>query len=157
MTESEMEFTMQSDIIKYIGPSSGGLLHNKLYTIRERKNNVLALHMPKGQRISVWVEDHDLWEMEEAKGAAEAKKRRVNALTEDFYSYLDLDYLVDDLNGYAKSVEDLMKDFPLDAKMKLLGKLSKDELDLLDFFHSICKNKLTTERLVKMFKKKEKL
>lgn len=153
MTEPEMEATMQSDVIKYIGSSTGGLLHNKLYTIKEKKFGSLDLHMPKGQTILVSVKEHDRWEMHEAKGADEAKKRRLKSLTDDFYNLLDANWMLDDINMTAIDMEDLMKDFPLDAKMKLLGKLSKDQLELLDFFHKITKHKLTMAGLIKAFKR----
>src|ERR1035437_4263426 len=156
MNQSEMGVLLASDVIKYIGPSSGGLLRNKLYTIKNTEGVALELHMPKGQTISVDFLDHDLWELHEAKGAAAAKKRRLTALTEIFYGLLDLDWMLEDLNDTALEMEDLMKDFPLDSKMKLLGKLSEEELEMLDFFHAITKTKLTTKRLTKMFKKEDK-
>ena len=153
MTDSEMGVLVESDVIKYIGPSSGGLLRNKLYTIKNISGIHLELHMPKGQQISVDVADHDLWELHEAKGAAKAKKRLLASLTDNFYGLLEIDWVLDDLNSTAEEMEDLMKDFPLDGKMKLLGKLSEEELGLLDFFHSLIKTPLTAERFFKMLKK----
>lgn len=154
MTHREMKAVLAHDILKYVGPSIGGLLHNKLYTVKEIDSLRLGLFMPKGQSINVDILDHDLWEMHEAKGADMAKHQLVQGMTAEFYSHLAaVNDGVNELNIFAEDMDNLLKDFPLDSKMKLLGTLSKDQLEVLEFLNKIRKTKLTTTNLIKAFKR----
>jgi len=154
MTLREMKAVLPHDVLKYIGPSSGGLLRNKLYTVKDSSEHHLGFFMPKGQSINVDKNDHALWEMHEAKGAMMAKERQIQSLTVTFNSYMtSLTSFVEDVNMTAEDLDLLLKEFPLDSKMKLLGKLTKDQMELLDFFHKINRTRLTVPRLLKAFKK----
>jgi hypothetical protein len=157
MTLKEMKEVCEHDVLKYVGPSLGGLIRNKFYTVKEIGNNHIDFFMPKGQSITIDMNDHDLWEMHEAKGAAMAKEARLKSMTAEFYSQMGYVYnSVDDLNVTAEEIDTLLKDFPLDGKMKLLTNLDKGQLEVLEFLHKIRKNKLTTIALVRAFDKRNK-
>lgn len=154
MTLKEMMAVLNHDVLKYIGPSSCGLIHNKLYTVKETTDLHIGFFMPKGQSINVDMNDHNLWEMHEAKGVAMAKEKIVQGMTAEFFSLMSIvNGAVDDINMTAEDLDGLLKEFPLDSKMKLLGKLSKEQMELLDFYHKISRVRLTVPRLLKAFKK----
>ena len=154
MTLKEMKEAHPHDVLKYIGPSLGGLIRNKLYTIKDIGNNTLGFFMPKGQSINIDMNDHMLWEMHDAKGAAMAKEARIKTMTAEFRSQLNyLHNSVDDLNMVAEDMDALLNDFPLDSKMKLLSKLSKDEMEVLELLHRFKKNKVTVLGLARAFKR----
>ena len=153
MTHKEMKSVVTHDVLKYLGPSNVALIKNKLYTVKSTDDLHVHFHMPKGQSLSIAKVDHDLWEMHEARGAEIARKRYLEGLVAAFNSHVSyIEDAVNELNLNAGDIEVLMKDFPLDSKMKLLGSLSKEKLEVLDFLHKIHKHRLTVSKLLKVFK-----
>lgn len=155
MTLKEMKSVVSHDVLKYIGPSVGGLLRNKLYTVKDVDTYHIGFFMPKGQAINIDKNDYALWEMHEAKGASMAKEKYIRRLTEEFSDVMStIASDIENINGNAEEIDDILKDFPLDHKMKLLSNLSKEQVELLEFFHNITRSKLTVAKLVKAFKRR---